>query len=99
MPPPSQLPPSPPTPTSATPPPPERQYAWQVASNLWVSFRYAGQGLSYAFRTQRNFRLHTFASAMALALGLILRLPAVEVAVLGAHLWRSAHARVDQHCP
>jgi diacylglycerol kinase (ATP) len=83
MPPPSQLPPSPPTPTSATPPPPERQYAWQVASNLWVSFRYAGQGLSYAFRTQRNFRLHTFASAMALALGLILRLPAVEVAVLG----------------
>ncbi|MDA0672339.1 MAG: diacylglycerol kinase family protein, partial [Cyanobacteria bacterium] len=62
---------------------PDRQYAWQVATNLWVSFRYAGQGLTYAFRTQRNFRIHTVISVVALTLGLALRLPAVQIAVLG----------------
>ncbi|MEB3267256.1 MAG: diacylglycerol kinase family protein [Leptolyngbya sp.] len=81
MPTPPKLPASPPaTPDQQSP---DRQYAWQVATNLWVSFRYAGQGLTYAFRTQRNFRIHTVISVVALTLGLALRLPAVQIAVLG----------------
>jgi diacylglycerol kinase (ATP) len=49
---------------------PPREYAWQVASNLFVSFRYAWAGISYAFLTQRNFRIHIFITMMAISLGL-----------------------------
>jgi diacylglycerol kinase (ATP) len=64
-------------------PRPDREYAWRVATNLWVSFQYAGNGLTYALRTQRNFRIHSLASLMVLLLAGLLRLPAVEWAILG----------------
>jgi diacylglycerol kinase (ATP) len=61
----------------------KRDSAWQVAPTLWSSFRYAGMGLSYAFQTQRNFRIHTFLGTGALILGIILRLSTLELAVIG----------------
>jgi diacylglycerol kinase (ATP) len=56
--------------------------AWQVASDLPSSFRYAAQGLSYSFRSQRNFRIHVFTGATVFGLGLWLQLPLPQMAVL-----------------
>lgn len=63
-------------------PRPTRPLSWRVASNLFVSFRYAGQGVSYAFRTQRNFRIHVTVGLLAVGLAVGLGLSAVEVAVI-----------------
>lgn len=63
--------------------PPNRQLAWQVASNLFVSFKYAWAGLSYAFQTQRNFRIHVVIGALAIGLSIFLHLKPVEMAVIG----------------
>lgn len=60
----------------------ERAYAWQVASSLGASFRYAGQGIYYAFSTQRNFRVHVLATLSVILAGWALHLPRVEIAVL-----------------
>ncbi len=60
-----------------------RQLAWRVAPNLFVSFKYAWAGLSYAFITQRNFRIHLVIGRLAIALGAFLQLPPVEMAVIG----------------
>ena len=35
-----------------------RPEAWKVAPDLLSSFHYASAGIQYAFRTQRNFRVH-----------------------------------------
>ncbi|NJM58047.1 MAG: diacylglycerol kinase family protein [Synechococcales cyanobacterium RU_4_20] len=61
----------------------ERAQAWRVASNLFVSFGFAWAGITYAFRTQRNFKIHVFMGLFALSLALILQLPPVEIAVMG----------------
>lgn len=66
----------------ATPPMINRSLSWRVATNLFVSFRYAWQGVSYAFRTQRNFRIHVIIGVVALSLALMLGLTAVEVAII-----------------
>ncbi len=60
-----------------------RVSSFQIAENLLVSFKYAWAGLSYTFRTQRNFRLHLAIGALALSLGLCLDLNALEMAVIG----------------
>ncbi|MBF2079044.1 MAG: diacylglycerol kinase family protein [Synechococcales cyanobacterium T60_A2020_003] len=60
-----------------------RDLSWQVASNLFVSFQYAWAGLAYAFRTQRNFRIHVVVGSVAIALSFILQLSRVEVAIVG----------------
>jgi diacylglycerol kinase (ATP) len=62
---------------------PSRSLSWRVASNLFVSFRYAWAGLSYAFQTQRNFRIHLFVGTFAIGLSLFLNLSRVEVAIIG----------------
>lgn len=62
---------------------PNRSLSWRVASNLFVSFRYAWAGLSYAFQTQRNFRIHVVVGTFAIALSLVLNLSRVEVAIIG----------------
>ena len=46
------------------------------------SFYYAGSGLWYVIRTQRNMRIHLAIAAAALALGFILRLSPAELAVI-----------------
>jgi diacylglycerol kinase (ATP) len=62
---------------------PNRDLSWQVASSLFVSFRYAWAGLFYAFCTQRNFRIHLSVGSLAIALSIWLHLTAVEVAIIG----------------
>jgi diacylglycerol kinase (ATP) len=61
----------------------EREFSWKVASNLFVSFKYAWAGISYSFQTQRNFRIHVSVCAMAIGLSVFLHLQAVEIAVIG----------------
>nr|WP_245602796.1 diacylglycerol kinase family protein [Gloeothece verrucosa] len=58
------------------------EYAWQVASNLLISFKYAWAGVSYAFATQRNFRIHVALTIVALSLGGFFKVSPVEMAII-----------------
>ena len=60
----------------------ESKTAWQVAPDLFTSFRYAWAGIVYAVRTQRNFRIHLVIGLVALSLGLMLHIQALEAAVV-----------------
>lgn len=60
-----------------------RTLSFKVASNLLVSFKYAWAGLSYAFQTQRNFRIHIIIGVLVLSLGIVLHLSALKMAVIG----------------
>jgi diacylglycerol kinase (ATP) len=60
----------------------DRHLSWRVATNLLVSFRYAWQGISYAFRTQRNFRIHVVIGTVAISAALVLKLTPVEIAII-----------------
>jgi diacylglycerol kinase (ATP) len=60
----------------------ERQLSWKIAGNIFISFKYAWAGISYAFKTQRNFRIHVAVCILAVGLSLFLHLQAVEVAVI-----------------
>lgn len=57
--------------------------SWAVATNLLVSFKYAWNGVTYAFKTQRNFRIHTAIGILAVSLGFALNLSFVEIAIIG----------------
>ena len=57
-------------------------HAYALSCNLFQSFRYAAQGLSYGFRSQRNFRIHLGIGLPVLILGLWLHLPSVQQAIL-----------------
>lgn len=61
----------------------QRPLSWQIASNLFVSFKYAWCGISYAFLTQRNFRIHVVVGALAISLSVFLHLKPVEISVIG----------------
>jgi diacylglycerol kinase (ATP) len=61
----------------------DRDLSWKTASSLWVSFRYAWAGVSYAFRSQRNFRIHVCIGVLAIGLGIILQLQPPEISVIG----------------
>lgn len=60
----------------------KRELSWQVANNLLISFKYAWAGVSYAFRTQRNFRIHVAIGTLAIGLGFWLELSAVKISVI-----------------
>lgn len=60
-----------------------RDLSWQVAPSLLISFKYAWAGVSYAFLTQRNFRIHVFVGTFAIGLGVFLHLSAVEMSIVG----------------
>ena len=60
----------------------ERSQSWQVAPNLFTSFRYAWAGIAYAFTTQRNFRVHTVIGSIAITLCWLLHVSNVEIAVI-----------------
>jgi diacylglycerol kinase (ATP) len=60
----------------------QRSDSFQIATNLLLSFQYAGQGVSYAFRTQRNFRIHLLIGAIALSLSIYFQLSAVACAII-----------------
>jgi diacylglycerol kinase (ATP) len=68
---------------SATPSQTNRNLAWQIAPNLFVSFKYAWAGVRYAFITQRNFRIHTFVGILAIGMGVFLKISATQMAVVG----------------
>lgn len=60
----------------------KRRLAWKVATNLLVSFRYAWEGVKYAFLSQRNFRIHTLMTVIALGLGVCFQVTGVEMALI-----------------
>ena len=60
----------------------QRQLAWQIAPNVFLSFRYAWMGVVYAFATQRNLRIHTIIGTIALAMSAWLQLSLLEIAVI-----------------
>jgi len=47
-------------------------------SGFFRSFRFAGQGVWYVVRTQRNMRVHLLAGAAAIVAGLVLRIGAAD---------------------
>jgi diacylglycerol kinase (ATP) len=59
-----------------------RHRSWRIAGNLSASFRYAAQGLGYAFATQRNFRIHVLIGSVVFALAGWLQLDLIRLAVL-----------------
>ena len=60
----------------------DRSQSFKIATNLLLSFQYAGQGVSYAFRTQRNFRIHLIIGTIALSLSIYYQLSAVACSVI-----------------
>lgn len=70
-------------PRSSVPTPPNRTLSWRVASNLFISFRYAWAGVQYTFQTQRNFRIHVAVGLLAITLSIALHLSRVEIAIIG----------------
>jgi undecaprenol kinase len=48
------------------------------ARNVWQSLGFAMDGLLYAFKTQRNFRIHTLAALGVAALGIAVGLSVLE---------------------
>lgn len=62
---------------------PNRELAWRIAPNLLISFKYAWAGVSYAFQTQRNFRIHIVIGTLAISLSVFLHLKLLEIAVIG----------------
>lgn len=61
----------------------KRELSWLVATNLFVSFKYAWCGITYAFQTQRNFRIHVGMGILAMGLAIFLHLQFLEMAVIG----------------
>jgi len=56
-----------------TPPEGERAHGWLV------SFRYAWAGMTYAWRSQANFRIEACCAALALGVAVWLRVPLVPI--------------------
>ncbi len=56
--------------------------SWKVATNIFVSFRYAWSGIAYSFQTQRNFRIHVVVGLCTLSLCLWLGLPSTTMAIV-----------------
>lgn len=54
------------------------------ARNLWQSFSFALAGLHYAFRSQRNLRIHVAVTVVVVIAGLVLRINRLEWAVAAA---------------
>ena len=59
-----------------------RRRSWRIAGDLPASFRYAAQGLGYAFSSQRNFRIHVVIGAVVFGLAVVLQLDLIRMAVL-----------------
>jgi diacylglycerol kinase (ATP) len=59
-----------------------RTDSFQIATNLLLSFKYAGQGVGYAIRTQRNFRIHLVIGAIAFSLSLYFQLSAAACSII-----------------
>jgi len=71
---------------SQLPLPPIPRLSQEVEKSDWdkfiEGFRYAFSGLWYALRTQRNVRVHTLATVLAIIVGAVLRISAIEFAII-----------------
>src|SRR3989440_10394836 len=59
--------------------PPSSQGEW---AKFIAGFGYAFSGLCYALRSQRNVRVHVLMALLAIALGIVLHISAVEFALI-----------------
>ncbi len=59
--------------------PPASRSEW---AKFIASFGYAFSGLWYALRTQRNMRVHLLIAVLAIVLGIVLHISAVEFALI-----------------
>ena len=75
------MPPSASTPTPNRPDVGDAAQSPGRAGTLVSSFRYAFAGLFYAFRTQRNLRIHATFAVLGTLLGLLLGLSFAEWAI------------------
>jgi diacylglycerol kinase len=68
------------------PAPASQETGASAVRQRWAAFTrgfvYAGRGLGYALRTQRNVRVHLLLAALAIALGIALRISPVEFALV-----------------
>ena len=61
---------------------PQQQLPQSELTKFIASFRYAFSGLWYALRTQRNARVHVSIAILAIILGIVLHISAVEFALV-----------------
>ena len=59
-----------------------RNTSWRIAKDLPISFYYAFQGITYAFASQRNFRIQACLGAFVLSFGIAMGVNAVKLAVI-----------------
>ena len=59
-----------------------RKDSFMISNNDFSSFKYAGKGLSYAFLSQRNFRIHVFIGLLVIVLSIWLKLSFSNCAIL-----------------
>jgi diacylglycerol kinase len=71
-----------PSPPTSTKPPVEQPPQKSEWAKFIAGFGYAFQGLWYALRTQRNARVHAAVATLATILGIVLRISAVEFAII-----------------
>ncbi|MBD2138923.1 diacylglycerol kinase family protein [Anabaena sp. FACHB-1237] len=60
----------------------DRRLSWQIATNLFLSFKYAWAGIVYGLQTQRNFRIHVVMCIVAIGLSVLLHLQTVKIAII-----------------
>ena len=61
---------------------PQKQLSQSECTKFIAGFKYAFSGLWYALRTQRNVRVHVSIAFLAILLGVVLRISAVEFALV-----------------
>ncbi len=61
---------------------PQQQLPQSEWAKFIASFRYAFRGLWYALRTQRNARVHICIAILAILLGVVLHISALEFAMI-----------------
>ncbi len=59
-----------------------RRNSWKTSKDLPSSFQYAAKGIGYAFKSQRNFRIHTFIGVLVASLAIWLDLPLLQLAII-----------------
>ncbi len=59
-----------------------RRTSWNISKDLSASFKYALNGIGYALKSQRNFRIHTFIGFLVALLAIWLDLPLADLAII-----------------
>jgi diacylglycerol kinase (ATP) len=59
-----------------------RKSAWHISPNIFLSFQYAWTGICYTFTTQRNFRIHTAMTVIAICISGFLKVSSISMAII-----------------